>query len=82
MGRNTEIKDNVMETMVKPICLEPSIEASNRFSPASWRLTIFSKTTMASSMMKSYRQGQSQKRKIVQGKLKVIHHNKSANDGT
>ena len=49
---NTAISDRVMETMVKPISLEPLSAASIGVSPSSrWR-TMFSMTTTASSTTK------------------------------
>src|ERR1017187_4262041 len=49
MGINTAARERVIDTMVKPISLDPLSEATYGFSPFSiWR-TMFSSITMASS---------------------------------
>jgi len=51
-GRNTAASEMVMDTMVKPISLEPSMAARSGVLPISrWR-TMFSSMTMASSTTK------------------------------
>src|SRR6476660_3652251 len=48
-GMNTAASDSVMERMVKPISLAPSMAASIGFLPISMWRTMFSSMTMASS---------------------------------
>ena len=52
MGMKTAASERVMETMVKPISLEPASAASRGFSPCSMCRTMFSNMTMASSTTK------------------------------
>ena len=49
---NTAASDSVIETMVKPISLDPFSAASSGFSPISMWRTMFSSITMASSTTK------------------------------
>ena len=51
-GINTAASDSVMETMVKPISLEPVSAAASGFLPISICRKIFSSMTMASSTTK------------------------------
>src|SRR5262249_6662637 len=48
-GINTATNDNVIDKIVKLICLEPIKLAARGVTAFSWHLTIFSNTTMASS---------------------------------
>ena len=48
-GRNTATSTSVVAITTNVICLAPSIDASNAFSPFSILLFIFSKTTIESS---------------------------------
>ena len=48
-GINTTTRERVMETIVKPISLDPLRAASRTPSPCSMCLTMFSSMTMASS---------------------------------
>ncbi len=51
-GMNTAARDRVMDTMVKPISLDPRNAASRGASPCSMWRTMFSSMTMASSTTK------------------------------
>jgi len=52
IGRNTATIDSVVASTARPISAVPSMEASNGFLPiCTWR-TMFSRTTMASSISK------------------------------
>ena len=52
IGMNTAASDRVMDTIVKPISLDPVSAATYGFSPFSMCRTMFSSMTMASSTTK------------------------------
>ena len=51
-GMNTAASESVIDTIVKPISLEPSSAASQRLLPISMWRTMFSSMTIASSTTK------------------------------
>ena len=80
-GIKTAASDRVMERMVKPISLAPSIAACIGVLPISMWRTMFSSMTMASSTTNPTDERQRHQRKIVQAVAQQVHHRERSDDG-